>query len=124
MTAVSQTWPDSGELVRRVTIRLWTDTPDLVTFDIDQSFSAGITRWAKIEPVVGVAYWNGKQIGEEVTHRIWVRYTPQTQPELVTPQHVIDYPANNRRFRVVRALNVGDAQRYTLIECKDLGPIQ
>ena len=122
MTAVTVTWPDAGELVRRVTIRRWTDSAN-AGFGIDQTFDAGVTRWAKLDPIAGGAYWGAKQIGEEITHRIWVRYGTGTRPEDITGQHVVDFPQGNRRYRVVRTLNVGDAQRYTMIECKDLGPI-
>jgi len=122
MTAVVVKWPDAGELVRRVTIRRWTDTAN-AGFGIDQTFDIGIQRWAKIEPVVGVAYWGAKQIGEEITHRIWVRYGTGTKPEDITGQHVIDHQLGNRRYRVIRTTNAGDAQRYTMIECKDLGAI-
>lgn len=122
MSAVEITWPDVGELVRRVTIKLWTDTAN-AGFGITQTFDAGITRWAKLEPVSGVAYWGAKQTGDDVTHRVWVRWGTGSKPEDITGQHVIDYPQGNRRFRVVRATNAGDAQKFTMIEVKDLGAI-
>lgn len=46
--------PDSGELQRRVVIRLWADYPN-ATFGLDQTLDAGIERWAKVEPVYGLA---------------------------------------------------------------------
>lgn len=122
MSAVEITWPDVGELQRRVTIRSWTDTPN-TNGGLDQTFSAGITRWAKLEPVSGVAYWGVKQTGEEVTHRIWVRWGTGSKPENITGQFVVDYPQGNQRFRVVRATNAGDAQKFTMLECKILGAI-
>lgn len=119
-TAIPIRWPETGELNRRVTIRRWSDNAN-AGFGIDQVFDAGILRWAKIAPFVGVAYWGTKQISEEVTHRIWLRYGEGTKPENITGQHVIDH--SNRRYRVVRALNAGDAGQFTMIECKDLGAI-
>lgn len=115
-------WPDSGELQRRVVIRLMTDSAN-AAFGIDHVVDAGITRWAKFELLIGVAYWGSAQVGEEVTHRVWVRWATGTKPEDLTKQHVVDYPAGNRRFRVVRAVNVNDAQMFTAIECKDLGAL-
>lgn len=122
MSAVEITWPDDGELVRRVTIRLWTDNAN-TGFAIDQNFDAGVRRWAKIDPVSGVAFWGSKQIGETMTHRIWVRWGTGSKPEDITGQHVVDYPNNNQRFRVLRTTNAGDAQRFTMIEVKLLGAI-
>ena len=113
-------WPDAGELQRRVVIRLLSDTANS-SFGIDHVVDAGITRWAKLEPLLGVAYWGAAQVGEDVTHRVWVRWATGTKPENLTKQHVVDYPMGNRRFRVVRAINVNDAQMFTAIECKDLG---
>lgn len=123
MSVTEITWPNTGELQRRVIIRLWMDNAN-AGFSITPDYDNGITRWAKLEPVSGVAYWGSKQIGEEFTHRCWIRYAAGTKPEEITSQHVIDYPQGNRRFRVVRTTNVGDAQKFTMIECKDLGAIQ
>jgi hypothetical protein len=122
VSAVEITWPDIGEFQRRVTIKRWTDAAN-TGFAVDQTFDAGIARWAKLQPVRGVAYWGGKQIGEEVTHIIWVRWGTGAKPEDITGQHVVEHPQGNRRYRVVRATNAGDAQKFTMIEVKDLGAI-
>lgn len=115
-------WPDVGELQRRVKIRPWTDTAN-AGFAITPTFDAGISRWAKLVPIRGVAYWGGKQIGEDVTHIIWLRYGTGTKPSDITGQHVIEHTQDNRRYRVVRATNAGDAGLFTVVECKDLGAI-
>lgn len=121
MTAQAISWPDSGELVRRVTIRRWQDVPAALSMGITQTVDAGIVRWARLEPVYGVAYWGDKQIGEKPTHRVWVRYGTGTKPTDITGEHVVEH--DGRRYRVLRTHNVGDAQRFTLIEVKDLGAI-
>jgi head-tail adaptor len=121
-TAVRPVWPQTGELNRRVVIRVWEDRPN-AGFGIDQVFDAGITRWAAIKPVVGVAYWGAKQIDEETTHRIWLRWGKGTKPEDITGQHVIDWPQENRRFRVIRATAALDARQMTMVEVKELGKI-
>lgn len=113
------TWPDTGELNRRIVIRRW---QDMTAFGggIAQDTDPGTPCWAKKSPVSGVRYWGGKQIGEEVTHLFWVRYQIAT-PEQITGEHVVEH--DNRRYRVLRTTNVGDAQRFTMIETKDLGEI-
>lgn len=113
---------ESGALNRRVTIRLWTDSAN-ADFGITQAVDAGITRWARIEPVTGVAYWNGKQIGEEITHKIYVRYGSGSRPQDLGGQHVVDHPSGNSRFRIIRATNINDDENFTMLECKDIGPI-
>lgn len=121
-TALPIRWPESGELNRRVVVRRWSDNAN-AGFGIDQVYDAGLLRWAKIAPVVGVAYWGQKQIDECVTHRVWLRYGKGTKPEDITGQHVIDHTEGKRRYRVVRSTNAGDAGQFTLVEVKDLGAI-
>jgi hypothetical protein len=66
-------------------------------------------------------YWMGKQIDNAVTHLFWVRYYDGTKPHQITGEHVIDWQA--RRYRVMNSTNAGDAQRFTMIEAKDLGAV-
>ncbi|MGE5467290.1 MAG: head-tail adaptor protein [Ignavibacteria bacterium] len=111
--------PDTGELQRRINIRLWSDVPNEFS-GIDQTFSAGIWRWAKREPVHGLALRAGMQTEEAPTDLWWVRYGTGTKPEDITQNHVIEW--NGLRFRVLDTINVEDAQRFTRITTKLLGP--
>jgi head-tail adaptor len=110
--------PESGELQRRITIKLQTDVPN-AGFGTDQTFDTGIERWSKVEPIYGLAIRAGMNTGEVPTHLFWIRYGPDTQPEDFTQSHVIEW--RGRRYRVLDAINVGDAQRFTRISAKDLG---
>ena len=112
--------PEAGELQRRIIIRLWTDVPN-VGFGVDQTFDVGIPRWAKVEPIYGIAIRAGMNTGEVPTHLFWIRYGPDTQPEDLTASHVIEW--RGRRYRVLDALNVANADRFTRISAKDLGAI-
>jgi head-tail adaptor len=122
MTAQPATWPDAGELIRRVIIRKWTSEAN-IDMGIDETFDAGVKRWAKLEPASGAAYWGSKQVDEGMTHRLWIRYGTGSTETDITGQHVVDYPQGNQRFRVLRSTNVGDAQRFTMLEVKLLGAI-
>lgn len=110
--------PDDGELQRRITIRGWVDQPDDST-SLVQTFDAGIKRWAKVEPVHGLAMRSGEQTGEVPTHLFWVRYGPGTRPEEITLGMVIDW--GSQRYRIIDSINVNDAQRFTQISAKHLG---
>lgn len=112
--------PNSGELQRRITIKLWSDVSN-AAFGLDQTFDAGIDRWAKVDPIQGIAIRNGAQTGEEPTHFFWVRYGAGTTPQEITSAHVIEW--QNRRYRVIDSINIEDAQRFTRITAKDLGAI-
>lgn len=112
--------PDTGELNRRILIRLWTDLPN-ASFNVDQTFDAGISRWAKVEPIRGTATRMGVATGEDPTHFFWVRFSAGTPAEYFAQNRVIEYRA--RRFRIIEAQNFQDADRYIRITAKDLGAI-
>ena len=120
MSANAIRWPSTGELNRRVLIRRWTSQAN-VSMGITETFDAGIARWAKIQPVSGAAFWGGEQTEEKVTHRVWLRWANDTQPDDITQQHVVDY--KNQRYRVLRSVNVEDADQFTMLEVKLLGNI-
>lgn len=112
--------PTAGQLNRRIAIKLWSDVPN-VAFGIDQTFDAGIERWAKVEPVHGIAIRAGMQTGEVPTHLFWVRRSPGTRPEELTAAHVVEW--QGRRYRIMDSIDVNDAGRFTRITAKDLGAI-
>lgn len=112
--------PDTGELQRRIVIRRWTDVPT-GTFGIAQTFDQGITRWAKHEPVHGLAIRAGMQTGEVPTDLFWVRTSKTTRPQDITLGHVVEW--NGRRYRVQDTIDVEDKQQFTRITTKDLGAI-
>lgn len=112
--------PGAGGLNRRITIRLWADVPN-AAFGVDQTFDAGFERWAKVEPVHGLAIRAGMQTGEVPTHLFWVRYSALTKPESLTASHVVEW--RGRRYRVLDAISVEDMGRFTRISAKDLGAI-
>lgn len=109
-----------GQLNRRITLRQWSDVPN-AAFGLDQTFDAGITRWAKVEPVHGLAIRAGMQTGETPTHLFFVRYGAGTKPEQLTASHVVEW--QGRRYRVLDTINVEDKNEYTRITAKDLGAI-
>ncbi|WP_075795200.1 phage head completion protein [Massilia putida] len=112
--------PDTGELNRRIVIRRWTDAPN-ASFNVDQTFDVGISRWAKVEPVRGIASRMGVTTGEEPTHFFWVRFSFETPAEYFAQDRVIEYRA--RRYRILDAQNFQDADRFIRITTKDLGAI-
>lgn len=114
-------WPDTGEMTRRIVIKLWEDQPDLYTFGLTADYSEPLTCWAKVQPVAGVLYWANQQIDNDITHIFYVRYYAKTKPEAIDGRHVIEW--NGRRYRVKRTTNMEDAQRFTMIETTDLGAI-
>lgn len=113
------TTPPAGELNRRITIRLQTDVPN-AALGLTQTFSPGVTRWAKREPVHSLALRAGMQTGELPTDLFWVRAGLGSRPADFTAAHVIDF--EGRRYRVIDAIDVADQRTFTRVSAKELGP--
>lgn len=112
--------PTAGDLNRRIQIRLQTDVPN-AQFGVDQTFDAGIWRWAKKEPIHSIAIRAGMNTDEAPTDLFWVRWSTGTKPADFTASHVIDYAG--RRYRVLDTIDVDDLHQFTRITAKDLGAI-
>lgn len=110
----------AGDLKARIVLRLQSDTPN-AGFGLDPTFSAGVSLWAKAEPIHSLAMRAGMQTGEAPTHLFWVRRATGTRPEDITGSHVIEW--GGRRYRVMDSIDVDGAQRITRITAKDLGAI-
>lgn len=112
--------PTSGDLNRRIQIRLRVDVPN-AQMGIDETYSAGIARWAKKEPIHSIAIRSGNNTDEKPTDLFWVRWGTDTKPADFTQSHVIEHAG--RRYRVLDALDVDDLRRFTRLTAKDLGAI-
>jgi hypothetical protein len=112
--------PRAGDLNRRILIRVQTDVPN-AQFGVDQTFDAGIWRWAKKEPIYSIAIRAGMNVPEAPTDLFWVRWATGTKPVDFTSSHVIDYAG--RRYRVLDSIDVDDLHQFTRITAKDLGGI-
>jgi len=110
----------ASDLTRKVQIRKQTDVAN-GSLGIDQTFDTGIPAWAKVQPVSGGMFFGAEQVGQDITHRFWIRYSLATKPALLDEQHVIDW--DGRRYRIRRASDFNDKNRFVMIEATDLGAI-
>lgn len=108
--------PESGELDRRITIRLREDLPSEFA-DLESVFSEPRQRWAKIRGVGTATYTDSVQTDNKITHRIWVRRIEG----VTTPHEVV---AGSVVYRVKRSAPWGSGKRFTLIEVEELGQQQ
>lgn len=115
------TLPETGELNRKIRIRLWTDVPN-VTFGLTQTFDEGFKRWSKKEPINSLTLLHGENTSESPTDLFWVRYASKTRPEDLTTEHVIEL--DGKRYRILSVVDVGGLQLFTRIATKYLETIQ
>lgn len=112
--------PTSGSLKSRILIRLHTDVPN-ASMGLDPQYTAGISRWARVEQISAATYHASKQTGEDVTHWIVLRRATLTRPEDLTTDLVVEH--KQRRYRVVRARVHPLHEQFTAVEALDLGAI-
>lgn len=105
--------PSAGELDRRITLRLRTDTPALDQ-GLDSSFTDQKKRWAKIEPVGTAVYANGVQTDMKITHRVTFYYLKG-----MSESHEVVRGATI--YRVRRVADMNGKRRFTLLEVEELG---
>lgn len=110
----------AGDLRRRIKIRTWSDVPN-AAFGLDQVFDAGLTVWAKHEPIHGLALRAGAQTDEVATDLFYVRRIAGTLPHEITSAHVVEFAG--RRYRVMDTLDVDGERKFTRITAKDLEAI-
>lgn len=112
--------PHPGELNCLIVIRTWADVPN-AAFGLDQTFDPGTDCWAKREPIHSIAMRAGQNTSESPSDLFWVRWSVGTRPDDITVSHVVEFEGH--RFRVLDAIDVDNAHRFTRITTKDLGAI-
>lgn len=106
--------PKIGELDKRAVILVRQDRP-AGGFDVVETYSPVATRWAKREPVGGSVYVGSAQVGNAITHRIFIRLM-----DGLGLSHVVD--CDGMRHAVKRSTDLNGAGRFTVLEVEELGP--
>lgn len=112
------TEPKTGELNRRVAIKRWQDMP-ATSGSITVSDTLVATVWAKIEPVGNAIFFGTKQVGEDVTDRIYIRRTSALTERTITGEHVCE--SGGLRYRVRRASALNGEKKFVLLDVECLG---
>jgi SPP1 family predicted phage head-tail adaptor len=102
---------DIGSLRLRVQIQTYTETQD-ATHKTLKTWETTKTVWADIKPMKGLITFDTKQIGEQVTHKVIIRY----QPYITTENWLY---MNSRRFRIRSVRNVDERNRYLELLCEE-----
>lgn len=108
--------PSAGELDRRITLRLRSDTP-APDQGLDSLFTDQKRRWAKIEPVGTAVYANGVQTEVKITHRVIFYYLKG-----MSDSHEVVHGGSI--YRVKRVADMNGARRFTILEVEELGALQ
>ena len=110
--------PAAGELERNARFYSVT-TLASGEYDSEDERTFLFSRRCKVEPVGSGIFWNGIQVDESVTHRIWVRYEPgRTRPQDFPKMTELEI--EGRRYQVKRLTDVNGAHLFTQIEAEEL----
>lgn len=110
--------PRPGDLSRRLVIKRRQDMPAMGG-GVTPSYTTVATVWAKLEPVGGALFFGTKQVGEEVTDRIFMRRTAALTERTITGEHECE--CDGQRYRVRRASAVNGGRVWLMLEVENLG---
>ncbi len=111
--------PTIGQLRHRVTILISSDVP-ADDNGSEKEFKVKDEVWGALEVVGSGIFWNSMQVEEAVTHRIYLRtITGRTRPQDL--QGVTYFVIDGLSYRARRIADVGGQERFTVIDCEQLG---
>lgn len=109
----TMSWPNAGELNKRVQIRLRQDVPVGLSSVVEQH-SQLLERWARLSPV-GTAVWAASvQTDNRITHRAIIRYM-----DGITENHEIVH--RQCVYRVRRSADLRSARKFLVLDLEELG---
>jgi SPP1 family predicted phage head-tail adaptor len=101
-----------GKFRHRVSIQSMSDS---TADDYNQTTQIPVTigtRWASVKPLTGKALEYGKQIKEQVTHEIRLRYFPA-----LTPDNLLLF--GTRVFEILSVINVDERNEELIVMCSE-----
>lgn len=107
---------DLGKLNQRVTLLRYTEVEQVGGSATYPTYTTVASVWALIKPMKGLVRFDTKQIGEEITHRIIIRYYPNT-----STLWWIRY--KDRLFRIRSVSNLDEANRYLELMCREASDV-
>lgn len=112
--------PTIGEMKRRVRIRVWSDAA-AAGFGIDQSFDAGQTIWARLQPAGTALFYGTQQIEPGMTHRLACWRSSTVNALVITRDHVAEH--GGIRYRVLRVTDLEGDRQFVVMDLEQLGVI-
>ena len=101
-----------GKLKKRLDIQTFTEVPS-AQYATTKTWTTTATVWGNIEPIKGSVYFASKQIGENVTHKIIVRFPASS---ITTENWVLH---NSIRYRIRAVRNLAQDNRYIELMCEE-----
>lgn len=103
---------DIGSLKHRITFQKLEQTKNEFGEMLGQ-WSDFKTVWADVRPVSGRQFFAAKQINNEISHNIYIRYNSELLPNMR-----IKY--KERTFDILYLMNVNEENKLMQIYCKEI----
>lgn len=103
---------DIGKFRKRVKILRYSEVAEVGGSNTYKIYTNIATLWGFVEMVKGLVRFDTKQIGEEVTHRIYVRYYHNISTENWVQ-------IDDRQFRIRAVTNFDESTKYLELLCQE-----
>jgi SPP1 family predicted phage head-tail adaptor len=101
---------NAGALRNRVTLER---SGDPSNWGVTAAWSTFATVWAKVEPVSGREYVEGRLIQSELTHKVTIRYLSGVKADMR-----VNF--EGRYLKIFAVRNVGERNRELELDCTEL----
>ena len=115
-TSATFSFPDPGELDKRVELRQRIDVP-ASDFGVEPEYHHVRKVWAKVRQVGAGTYQSSVQSDYIITHYITIRYRPGITSDF-------EIVMSGQVYRIKRSRDLNSARRFLLMECEELGAVQ
>ena len=102
----------AGQLDKQITIQVRTPDQDAAGQPIE-TWSTFATVYANIKPLVGKDYLAAKQVVDEVSHDVTIRYRRGIKQKMR-----VSYL--DRYFEIVSAIDAEEKREWLFLKCKEL----
>lgn len=102
-----------GELRHRITILTKVEVEEANGAATLPIYNEIVTVWGSVESIAGLTRIDTKQIGEEITHRITIRYFKN-----LTSEHWLKF--KNRNFVIKNIKNIDERNQYLEIMVQEV----
>lgn len=102
----------AGELNQRVTIQSKASGQDSYGMP-NGSWSTLATVWARVQPLLGREFMEGRQLEAEVSTRVRIRYRTDVTPQMRLVHGAVTYD-------IVSVMNPNSDGRETVLMCREI----
>jgi len=112
-----------GALNRKIILEVRTITPPVGgSVDFTETFTEPTTVWANVVTKTGTEIFDETNTVQNISHEIYIRYTPNITPEKWAKLSSIDSGIDDY-LDIINVENINEENRFYKLSCSFRGPI-